>query len=98
MKFKNSFQFLEALRDELGDDLVYSLSLDTGKAIVTISTHKSNRIYRHGRQTQSCQISPRDFKRDIKSLAEEIANTYIQLLVVEGESLSKGIKAALQGD
>lgn len=80
MKFKNVFAFLQLLEKELGSDLVYSLSLDEGKAIVSIATHKSERVYHHGRQIQSCQISLSEFKRPIEDVTKEIASKYRELL------------------
>lgn len=82
MKFKNMFGFLKSLEEKLGSDLVYSLSLDEGKTIITISTHKSTRVkYEHGRNMQSAEIKPQDFKKSTEELANEIEALFKNLLI-----------------
>lgn len=86
MKFQSTVNFLNLLQDKLGSDLVYSITLDHGRYIVTVATHKSDtRVFHHGRDIQSCEILPSEFSKG-KELVTEIASQFRNLLRARDES------------
>ena len=84
MKFKETLILHEKLISRLGDDLVYSISYDSGQYFLTISTHKSKtQEFTHGKQTQTALID--DFNDTIFQLSEKLIKLYKGILVKKEE-------------
>ena len=81
MNFIETTKFLTKLKEGLGDDLLYSLALDSGKWVVTVSTQNSNRIYKAGGEMRSCTIEENDYNTDYEIIVNIIINMFKPLLV-----------------
>ena len=75
MKTFKIFQLHSMLRKRLGDDLTYSIVLDTENTIsVYISAHASKT--RVNQKPLYCKLDDNDMQKEVFILANEIANMY----------------------
>lgn len=82
MNFEKVTTLHKSLKERLGNDLVYSLALDSGKFYLAVSVHKSEtQEFDHGRNIQSCLISESEFDKPIEQLVDELAEMYATILV-----------------
>lgn len=81
MKVFNTISFLAKLQKRLGNDLVYSLALDTdGTFYISVATHKSSKRKFKDNKMHPCKLTDADLLKHEFVLIEEIANIYESLL------------------
>jgi hypothetical protein len=81
MKLQDYFDLHNKLKNNLGDDLVYSLAFDNGNYVLAVSTHKSEtQQFSHGRKIQSCIFAPVDLDADVDSIIATLTDLYKEIL------------------
>jgi len=79
-KFTDTLILHQRLIEELGEDLVYSVSYDQGKFYLSISTHRSEtQVFTHGRNMQTALL---DLDEDtVDELVKKIVDLFGNILV-----------------
>lgn len=80
MKVEQLTKLHKLLQKHLGDDLVYSLSLDNNEWYIVVAFSKdSTRKFKTG-LIHRCKLSPADMNKHVYLLAQEIVNIFTPLI------------------
>lgn len=87
MKMTRLAEFLEKITKKLDDpDLTVSFALCKGKYYVSISTHTSEKLqFNHDGYQRSCELTEKDFERNVNDVVADLVNIYDKLLIPKEE-------------
>lgn len=87
MKLSKLTIFLEQIVKKLGDEnLTVSFALCEGKYYVSISTHTSDKYsFTHDGYQRSCEITEKDFERNVNDVVADLVNIYRNVLIPKEE-------------